>query len=66
MDAFPGTVRNGQIVLDEPIQLREGTRVEVLTVEAGQRAMGMREEDWPTTREGIAALLNRMDEVGPA
>ena len=24
-------------------------------------ALGMREEDWPTTAEGIAALLARMD-----
>ena len=25
----------------------------------------MREEDWPTTTEGIAALLARMDQAGP-
>jgi hypothetical protein len=25
----------------------------------------MREEDWPTTHEGIAALLARMDQVEP-
>ena len=25
----------------------------------------MREEDWPTTQEGIAALLARMDQVQP-
>ncbi len=25
----------------------------------------MREEDWPTTTEGIAALLARMDQVEP-
>jgi hypothetical protein len=25
----------------------------------------MREEDWPTTAEGIAALLARMDQVEP-
>jgi hypothetical protein len=25
----------------------------------------MREEDWPTTPEGIAALLARMDQVEP-
>jgi hypothetical protein len=27
--------------------------------------LGMREEDWPTTREGIAALLQRMEQVEP-
>ena len=27
--------------------------------------LGMREEDWPTTDEGIAALLARMDQIEP-
>ena len=27
--------------------------------------LGMREEDWPTTPEGIAALLARMDQIEP-
>ncbi len=66
MNALQATVRNGQLVLDEPVALPEGTRVEVLPVEASQSSLGMREEDWPTTPEGIAALLARMDEVEPA
>ncbi len=66
MNALQGTVRNGQIVLDEPADLPEGTRVEVVPVEAGRPALGMREDDWPTTSEGIGALLARMDEVQPA
>ena len=65
MSALQGTVRNGEIVLDEAIALPEGTRVEVLPVEAGRPTVGMREEDWPTTPEGIAALLARMDKVEP-
>jgi hypothetical protein len=65
MNALQGTVKNGQIVLDDPAELPEGSRVEVLPVEAARPTLGMREEDWPTTPEGIAALLARMDQVEP-
>jgi hypothetical protein len=65
MSVLQGTIKNGQIVLDDPADLPEGTRVEVLPVQAGRPALGMREEDWPTTPEGIAALLARMDQVEP-
>jgi hypothetical protein len=65
MNALQGTVRNGQIVLDTPADLPEGTRVEVLPVEAQRSTIGMREQDWPTTPEGIAALLARMEEIEP-
>jgi hypothetical protein len=65
MSAIQGTVRNGQIVLDGAVELPEGTRVDVLPVEMGRHAVGMREEDWPTTPEGVAALLARMDNVEP-
>jgi hypothetical protein len=65
MDALQGTVKNSQIVLDSPVALPEGTRVEVRPIEANRPALGMREEDWPTTPEGIAALLARMDQVEP-
>jgi hypothetical protein len=63
MNALQGTVRHGQIVLDDPANLPEGTRVAVLPLEAVQPITGMREEDWPTTPEGVAALLARMDQV---
>jgi hypothetical protein len=65
MNSFQGTIKNGQIVLDEPAGLAEGTRVEVLPVDAARPTLGMREEDWPTTPEGIAALVARMDRVEP-
>jgi hypothetical protein len=42
-----------------------GTRVEVLPIEARQPALGMREEEWPTTSEEIAASLARMDALEP-
>jgi len=63
MTALQGTFKNGQIVLDAPATLPEGTRVEVLPIDGSRPTLGMREEDWPTTPEGIAALLARMDQV---
>jgi hypothetical protein len=65
MNAIQGTIQNGQIVLDAPAALPEGTRVEVLPIAAARPIVGMREEEWPTTPEGIAALLARMDQVEP-
>jgi hypothetical protein len=63
MNALHGTIKNGQIVLDDPAESPAGSRVEVFPVEVSQTTLGMREEDWPTTPEGIAALLARMDQV---
>jgi len=65
MNALHGTIKNKQIVLDTPADLPEGSRVEVLPLNADLPTYGMREEDWPTTPEGIAALLARMDQVEP-
>jgi hypothetical protein len=65
MNALQGTIKHGQIVLDTPATLPECTRVEVLPIAAARPTLGMREDDWPTTPEGIAALLARMDQVKP-
>ena len=65
MIGLQGTIKNGQIVLDAPVALPDGTRVEVLPIQAAPATLGMREEDWPTTQDGIAALLARMDQVEP-
>ncbi len=65
MSALHGTIRNGQIILDAPADLPEGTRVEVSPIEVTRPTLGMREADWPATPEGIAALLARMDQVEP-
>jgi Ser/Thr protein kinase RdoA (MazF antagonist) len=65
MNTLQGTVKNGQIVLDAPVPLPEGTRVEVLPVDGNRCSLGMREEDRPTTPEAIGALLARMDQVEP-
>src|SRR5438309_133855 len=65
MLAVKGTVRNGSVVLDDPDGLAEGTRVEVVPEETARPSYGLREEDWPTTPEGVAALAQRMREVEP-
>jgi hypothetical protein len=52
MNAVQGTIKNGQIVLDTPAELPEGTRIEVLPIEWARPILGLREEDWPTTPEG--------------
>jgi len=65
MNLLKGTVKNGQVILDEAADLPEGARVEVVPLEATRPALGMREEDWPTTPEGIATLLARMDQLEP-
>ncbi len=65
MTTISGVVRNGQVILDQPGHLPEGRRVEVVPVEASRPTLGMCEEDWPTTPEGIAALLTRMGELEP-
>jgi hypothetical protein len=65
MVAIRGTLTNGQVVLDQPGGLPEGTRVEVLPLAAAPPTLGMRDEDWPTMPEGIAASLTRMDELEP-
>jgi hypothetical protein len=65
MNALQGTVKNGHIILDSPAALPEGTRVEVLPINESNPTLGMREQDWPTTPERIAALLERMAQVEP-
>src|SRR5260370_41417824 len=65
MTALQGTIKNGQVILDAPAALPDGARVEVRPIEEARPPLGMREEDWPTTTAGIAALLARMDQVEP-
>lgn len=65
MTALRGTITGGQVVLDRPANLPDGTPVEVLPVDQAHGPLGMREEDWPDTPESIATLLKRMDELEP-
>jgi hypothetical protein len=59
MIALQGTIKNGQIILDAPTALPEGTRVEVLPIESARPSLGMREEDWPTTSGGDRSVVGQ-------
>lgn len=65
VNVFEGTIKNGEILLDVPVALPDGTRVGVTPLMQDAATLGMREEDWPTTLEGIATLLGRMEQVEP-
>jgi hypothetical protein len=65
MMGIRGTIKNGQVMLDQTGQFPDGMRVLVLPADANTSTHGMREDDWPTTPEGIAALLQRMDQLEP-
>lgn len=54
------TFRKGHVELMSPVDWPEGTAVEVIPL---QQQIGMTEDDWPTTADGIQRLLNRMEEA---
>jgi hypothetical protein len=64
MKAIMGTVHNGQIVADQPVEWPEGCRV-VIELEAREDTLGIREEDWPTTPEALADWLAWFDSLEP-
>jgi hypothetical protein len=55
-----GTYQDGRVILDNPVDWPNGRRV---TVSSDEIRIGMTEEEWPTTPEGIEALIHRMDEA---
>ncbi len=64
MKAIMGTVRNGQIVSDQPVELPEGCRVTIKPA-VKEESLGIREEDWPTTPEALAEWLAWFDSLEP-
>jgi hypothetical protein len=64
MHAIKGIYQNGQIVLESPANWAEGTLVVVAPIQS-ETTVGIRDEDWPTTPEEIARLLELMDQVEP-
>jgi hypothetical protein len=64
MNAIKTAVKNGQVCVDVPPDWPEGCEVLIEPMPA-EFVQGMREEDWPTTPEGIAALLKRWDAHEP-
>jgi hypothetical protein len=56
-----GTYREGRVHLDAPVDWPEGVRVAIVPDER----VGLPEEEWPSTPEGRAALVARLDAIGP-
>lgn len=55
MIAVAGTVRDGVVVPDAPLDVADGTRADIHLREAGH--IGLREDEWPDTPEGIESLI---------
>ena len=64
MNAVKGTVQNGHVILDNPTDLPEGSRVLVEPISA-EETIGVHEEDWRDTPEAIAAWLQWYDSLEP-
>jgi hypothetical protein len=65
-----GVYRNGQVELAAPVDWPEGNEVDVSPRQfngggAPKEKWGMDESEWPTTPEGIEALIARMDSREP-
>ena len=56
-------VRDGRVEASAPADWPEGTQVAIEPLR--QDSIGMREEDWPTSADGIAAMLERWDKLEP-
>jgi hypothetical protein len=62
-----GTVQDGVIRPDGPLGLPDGSKVRITSPggSTDEPIRMMREEEWPTTPEGVAALLKRWEQHEP-
>ena len=65
MIAIKATVKNGYLITVDPVNLPEGAELEVTANPATAPDEQMTEDNWPTTPEGIARLLARMESREP-
>lgn len=61
MTPIKARVKDRRIAVEVPKDWPDGVEVRIELVSDAPQ-VGMREEDWPTTPEGIAALVKRMSE----
>jgi len=64
MNAINATWKNGQIVPDEQVDWPEGCRLVIEPVPS-PGTLGLREEDWPDTPEGLADWQRWYDSLEP-
>jgi hypothetical protein len=62
VNAIKAIVKDRRIALDVPDDWPEGTEV---VIEPLSESIGLSEEDWPATPEGIARHIALMDQVEP-
>lgn len=59
-----GIIRNGQVIVDEPINLPDGSEV-TITGHGDDKFVGGEDDDRPPTPEEIKAVLAAMEKVEP-
>ncbi len=64
MSAITGIVRSGHVELDGPVPFPDGTRVKVLPADDASDDDDAYE--WPTTPEGIEAMIRELQAIEPA
>ena len=64
MSVLTGVIRDGRVELDVPAPLPNGTRVRVEPETADSD--DFEQQPWPTTPEGIEAMLRELDAIEPA
>jgi hypothetical protein len=66
MNIVEATYTNGQVVLPGPVDWPDGTKVWIEPCNGRQpAALGIPDDQWPTTPEGIAEHLKKMDLIEP-
>ncbi len=60
-----GIWKDGQILLDAPADWPEGCKLKVFPIGGPGESIGSPDDQWPSDPQGIAALLERMDQIEP-
>ncbi len=60
-----GTWKDGRILLDTPADWPEGCKLQVLPIGGPSEQIGIPDDQWPRDPQGIAELLERMDQIEP-
>ena len=59
------TWRNGQVIHDGPVDWPEGSKLQVAAIAQPAELIGIPDDQWPRDPQGIAELLQRMDQIEP-
>lgn len=65
MNAIMATWKNGQIMPSEPVDWPEGIRLLVEPIELNGQKVGLTEEEWDDSPEGIAKWIAAVEKIEP-